>query len=196
MRRCSTLLLLTATLAAIPKCHATTTLRIFSSVVNYTTNQIQVNGQNFSPSGLAPAVYFATTKLTLVAFSNQQIKATLPAGFVAATYSLIVVNSSSQAATFDVTLGAVGPSGPPGAQGPQGIRGLQGAQGATGPAGPPGPAGSPGPPGMPGPVGPNRLAIALLRWYTANQTVSFSFTGNHPTELAFDGSNMWVVTQG
>ncbi len=40
--------------------------------------------------------------------------------------------------------------------------------------------------------GANFLAIALLRWYDANQTASFR-VGMNPNGLAFDGANMWVV---
>jgi len=39
---------------------------------------------------------------------------------------------------------------------------------------------------------PNFLAIALLRWYDANQT-AFYKVGMNPSGLAFDGANMWVV---
>lgn len=124
---------------------AATTPKVFSAVVNYSKHQIVATGQNFSPSGLAPTVYFATTQLVLVSFANQSITATLPTGFAAATYGLVIVNSNSQAATFDVTLGAAGPMGPqglPGVQGPAGTQGVQGPPGPMGPTGPPGPAGT------------------------------------------------------
>jgi len=120
---------------------------IFSAVVNTTNNRITVNGANFSPSGLAPTVVFATTTLAVLSFTNHSAIAHLPAGFAAGSYSLTVTNSIPQTGRFGVTLGAVGPTGPAGpagAQGPagpQGATGPQGAQGPTGPQGPPGPAG-------------------------------------------------------
>src|SRR5215472_5457646 len=132
----------------LPLCDAATAPKITSTVINYATSQIQINGNNFSPTGTAPTVDLASTRLTLVSFTNTQITASFPVVFVAGTYALRVVNSSSQAATFDVTLGAAGPMGPPGpqgvqgTQGPQGPQGIQGIQGVQGPAGPPGTASS------------------------------------------------------
>src|SRR5262249_3329669 len=80
-------------------------------------------GQSFSPTGVAPTVYLASAKLTVAAFSSQTITATLPPAVAPGTYRLLVVNSSSQSATFDVTLATVGPMGP---QGPPGVQGLPG----------------------------------------------------------------------
>ena len=40
---------------------------------------------------------------------------------------------------------------------------------------------------------PNQLAV--LHWYTANQTTSFT-TGKTPIACAFDGASMWVVNFG
>jgi len=120
---------------------------IFSAVVNTTNNRITITGSNFSPSGLAPTVVFAASKLTVLSFTNHSAVANLPAGFAAGSYSLAVTNSVPQTGTFGVTLGAVGPTGPAGPagpqgpSGPQGATGPQGAQGPTGPQGPPGPAG-------------------------------------------------------
>src|ERR1022692_3567045 len=145
-------------------------IAIYSTGVNTTTNRITINGANFSPSGLAPTVVFATTTLALLSFTNHSAVAQLPSGFGAGSYSLKVTNSVPQTATFSVTLGAVGPAGP------------QGQQGNPGPAGPQGPA------------GPNTQAIALLRWYAANQTTSFP-AGSQPQQVAFDGANIWVTNQ-
>jgi len=38
----------------------------------------------------------------------------------------------------------------------------------------------------------NPKAVALLRWYPANLTTSYS-VGHHPEGVAFDGANMWVT---
>ncbi|HOL72818.1 MAG TPA: hypothetical protein PLA43_18280 [Bryobacteraceae bacterium] len=60
------------------------------------------------------------------------------------------------------------------------------------PAGPPGPAGPMGPQGPAGPAGPNTMAIALLKWYEANQVASFA-VGQGPRGVAFDGTHIWVA---
>src|SRR5260370_1468268 len=39
---------------------------------------------------------------------------------------------------------------------------------------------------------PNVNAIAIRRWYPANQTPTFN-VGNHPNTVAFDGANIWVT---
>src|SRR5215469_12358111 len=41
----------------------------------------------------------------------------------------------------------------------------------------------------------NPLQIAILHWYSANQTASFG-TGNSPRGVAFDGSSIWVANTG
>jgi hypothetical protein len=79
---------------------AATGLLVFSAVVNYTKSEIQLTGQGFSPTGLAPAVSFATTKLTLVSFSNTSVTASVPTGFAAGTYALVIVNSANQSVSF------------------------------------------------------------------------------------------------
>jgi DNA-binding beta-propeller fold protein YncE len=38
----------------------------------------------------------------------------------------------------------------------------------------------------------NPLQVALLKWYKANTTTSFS-VGNDPLGMAFDGANVWVA---
>jgi len=85
---------------------------IYSTTVNATVSRVTITGTNFSPTGLAPKVAFATTTLGLVSFTNKKVVAALPAGFAAGSYSLTVTNSNSQTGTFAVTLGAVGPTGP------------------------------------------------------------------------------------
>lgn len=136
--------------AAAPSWSATAPI-IFSAVVNTTNNRITINGANFSPSGLAPTVVFATTTLTVLSFTNHSAVARLPAGFAAGSYSLTITNSVPQTGTFGVTLGAVGPTGP---QGPTGPAGAQGPAGPAGSAGAAGPQGAPGPQGAQGPTGP------------------------------------------
>jgi hypothetical protein len=129
---------------------AATSVAIYSTAVNSPKNQLTIEGNNFSPSGLAPTVVFAHTPLVLASFTNEKAVAQLPTGFGAGTYSLTVTNSSSQSAAFSVTLGAVGPTGPSGPTGPQGLVGPAGIQGQLGPTGAQGPAGPQGSPGAPG----------------------------------------------
>ncbi len=162
---------------------------IYSTVLNAANSQITINGANFSPSGLPPAVTFANSPLSLVSFGKRTIVAQLPSGFSPGSYSLVVTNSSNLTGNFTVTLGAVGTPGPAGPMGPQGPTGATGPQGPGGPAGPQGPM---GPTGATGPAGPNTLAIALQRWYPANQVASFS-VGNGPWGLAFDGASIWTA---
>jgi hypothetical protein len=128
---------------------ASTAPAIYSTVVNTSNNRITVNGANFSPSGLAPTVVFATTTLALVSFTNHNVVAKLPAGLAAGSYSLDVTNSDKETATIGVTLGEVGPVGPQGPAGPAGVPGPAGPTGAQGPAGPQGIQGVPGTPGSP-----------------------------------------------
>jgi hypothetical protein len=108
-----------------------------------------------------------------------------------------------------------GIQGPPGEQGPVGLQGEQGAQGSQGPEGDQGPPGAQGPPGDEGPpgdqgpvgddgpegergargdVGPNRLAIAMDRWYALNEAVTFDgfSAGLLVRDLVFDGTHMWI----
>ncbi|MBV9304012.1 MAG: hypothetical protein JOY62_11280 [Acidobacteriaceae bacterium] len=158
--------------------------------VNYNANTLTISGSNllgYYGAGVF-SVSLPNTNLTVSSDSPTSIVASFPAGqppssFAPGDYRLTVVfkkaNGTADAAAgheanFDVTLGAVGPAGPAGPPG------AQGQPGAQGPAGPPGPA------------RPNPLAVALLRWYPANQTASFS-VGNAPVGIVFDGSNVWVA---
>ncbi len=93
----------------------------------------------------------------------------------------------------------VGPAGPAGAAGLQGPQGPQGSAGAAGAQGPAGANGANGAAGAIGPAGPaysgpplNPLALALPRWYSANQTTTFT-VGNTPSAIAFDGADIWVA---
>ena len=109
-----------------------------------------------------PKVTLAGGELAVSSHSQTTIVAALPAGLPPASYELVVVSfrkadDNGKAASFDVTIGAVGPQGPPGpagATGPQGSPGPVGATGPEGPAGPPGPTGPQGPQGPQGPAGP------------------------------------------
>jgi hypothetical protein len=84
---------------------------IFGTVVDYSTNQITINGPNFSPTGLPPAVKFPCSTLTLVSFTSQSIVANLPAGVASGACGISVSNSNTQVGFLDVTLGVVGPDG-------------------------------------------------------------------------------------
>jgi hypothetical protein len=137
-----------------------------------TTNQITLVGDNFSPTGVAPAVLFDNVASPLISFTNNKVVATLPTGISAGTYRLRITPKPITSLStipfvgyyeFDVTLGTTGPQGPAGVTGPQGLQGpmgfpgLPGAPGATGPQGPasttPGPAGPQGAMGLPGATG-------------------------------------------
>lgn len=144
MRHHRTFFLLLTAWIVVQAAQSATAPKILSTITNPATNQIAITGQTFSPTGVAPTVYLASAKLTVAAFSNQTITATLPSGGAPGTYRLLVANSTGQAATFDVTFGTVGPMGPPGVQGPPGAAGTPGSQGLQGVQGPPGPPGTPG----------------------------------------------------
>lgn len=125
----------------------------------------------------------------------------------ASTISVTFDSKESTTASHDsfidvelVSAGPQGPAGPPGAPGPQGSAGPQGTPGADGPAGAPGPqgptgaTGPAGPAGPQGPPSPNALQVAILHWYPANITTQIP-VGNGPYGIAYDGSDMWVVSQ-
>lgn len=101
--------------------------------------------------------------------------------------------------------GSVGPQGATGPVGPQGSVGPQGPSGPQGAAGPAGPQGDTGPQGLVGPQGPvgpqgsagptvNVLQVAQHRWFHTNSRgFDYGTSGVAPREIAFDGSNIWVV---
>ena len=144
--------------------------------VNYAGNTLTISGSNLlGQSGAGGAsVTLANTALTILSSSATTVTAGFPAAsppssFAPGSYSLSVVflkrdgkpdTDTTHQATFEVTLGAVGPQGPAGPQGsagpagPQGPAGPAGAKGATGPAGPTGSAGPQGPAGTNGVTGP------------------------------------------
>ena len=51
---------------------AATSVAIYSTVVNSPKNQLTIEGNNFSPSGLAPTVAFAHTPLVLASFTKRE----------------------------------------------------------------------------------------------------------------------------
>jgi hypothetical protein len=152
--------------------------------INYTTNQITIVGQNFSPTGVAPAVLFDNIASPLISSTNSKVVVTLPTGILAGTYRLrITPKPITPLSTvpfigyyeFDVTLGTTGPQGQTGATGPQGPMGFPGAPGQPGTPGSPGQSGAPGRPGadssVPGPTGatgPSGHSPFCGLWTTAN----------------------------
>jgi YVTN family beta-propeller protein len=113
----------------------------------------------------------------------------------------ILQSNSGYPPVLDLVLQSQGPAGPPGAtglQGPQGPMGTTGATGATGATGPAGPTGPQGPTGSRGPAGVtvNFNAVALLRWYQANQVPTTFPVGAGPDAAAFDGEHIWVTNNG
>jgi hypothetical protein len=147
MKRISSMLLIALGFGLIVSvtADALTLVIVNNSSINYSNNQLTINGTGFSPSGKAPIVNFNAINLTLVSFSNTVILANLPPSTTSGTYQMYVINTTGGIFPFAVTFGAVGPQGPIGPMGPQGPPGPQGPQGftgATGPAGPQGPAGS------------------------------------------------------
>lgn len=116
-----------------------------------------IQGQHF---GTNPRVFVGVANggyrelPVLPGATQRRVEASLPAEPVAATHSVLVLASSGQFGTLDVTFGAVGPEGPAGEDGAAGPPGPPGPAGADGAPGPEGPAGPPGPTGDTGPVGP------------------------------------------
>ena len=126
---------------------------IDTAVVNYVTNGLTIQGTGFDNS---PVVTVGNVSLAVVSSTATEVDATFPAAQPASSLSpgtyLLTVGINNKSATFDMTLGAVGP------QGPQGPRGIQGLPGIQGPQGVPGAAGAPGAPGATGPPGPAGLS--------------------------------------
>ena len=96
---------------------------IASAQVSEDQTTLTVTGLNFAPApaangdaGLAPrpGVSLALTPLPVTASAATSVTATLPSPLAAGTYLLLLSRSDEQAATFYVTVGAVGPRGPAG----------------------------------------------------------------------------------
>jgi hypothetical protein len=165
---------------------------IASATANFslTPARLTIAGQDFGSS--KPTVTLSGVALVVETFSATAVVADLPVPVAPGSYLLVLINNDSashKSDALDVTLGAVGPQGPAGPPGPPG------ATGQPGPTGPQGPQGS---------VGPNTKAIALLRWYEANQTAGFPVGDGsvhflfspHGNSLAFDGDHIWAIDLG
>jgi hypothetical protein len=86
-------------------------LTVTSAQENTVTNQLIIQGGTFS-AGLLVFLGPTFTELSVVSVTPSQVLATL-SGFPAGSYLLVLYQpSTKQLATFDVTLGAVGPAGP------------------------------------------------------------------------------------
>ena len=143
---------------------------IISAAPNYTTNppQLIITGANFGT--VTPGITINGLSAPIVTFTEAQVVVQIPAPVytVPGTYYLsLTVDQSITTATFDITLGAVGPQGsagpigpigPAGATGAVGTIGLTGAKGATGAAGATGAIGNAGPVGLTGVAGATGLA--------------------------------------
>jgi hypothetical protein len=155
-------------------------------------------------SGVSVTTANAFVTLDVTALARNWVDGVLPSNGVAllpSAGSAINVFFDSKEATGTshpaqllIFLQNQGPVGPPGPQGPQGPAGPQGTQGNVGAAGPAGPQGATGPVGPQGPQGPqglpyNPAQVAILHWYSVNQTATFT-VGNSPNFLAFDGANI------
>ncbi|MFY9561698.1 MAG: LamG-like jellyroll fold domain-containing protein [Terriglobales bacterium] len=172
-----------------------------NSSINYTAQQITINGSGFSPKGTAPTVLFNNIVIPPLSFSDLQVVAPVPSGTVAGSYRLRITNSQGNFYEFDVTYGAVGPQGP---IGPQGATGPMGPAGAAGPAGPQGPQGPAGPTGPAGPQGPS--SENPVAWWSADSTANDIAGGNNGAlqngasyasgiaiqAFSFNGTSQWV----
>lgn len=153
---------------------------ISSVLVDYTANTLTISGVNLlGEKGLgvssltlgraAPVALTVSGTPTTTSITAKFPAGSPPSSFAPGDYLLAVEFKSGKhkdrdhedenddVATFEVTLGAVGPQGPAGLQGlqgPQGPQGTQGPQGGTGPQGPQGPEGPQGATGPQGPTGP------------------------------------------
>jgi hypothetical protein len=119
-------------------------LTVNSTTINYSTNQMTINGSGFNPLKKAPMVIMTGGSLAIVSYTNSQIVATLPNNTAAGNYGIVVTNAIGELFPFVITYGAVGPQGLQGPAGPQGATGSQGVPGPAGPTGPEGPAGPAG----------------------------------------------------
>jgi hypothetical protein len=124
---------------------------------------ITITGISFGT--IAPTVTIDKLPVTLVTYTQTAVTGLLPSNLAPGSYELVLTNNSARLAipaTFNATIGAVGPEGPTGPPGtagsagpagPPGAPGVAGSPGAAGPAGPPGAPGAPGATGSPGPAG-------------------------------------------
>lgn len=119
-------------------------LTVSNTTINYSTNQLTINGSFFLVLQKKPTVVFNTATLAIASYTNTQIVATLPANILPGSYGIVVANGIGELFPFVVTYGAIGPQGLVGAPGPAGAPGTIGPQGVPGPAGPTGPEGPAG----------------------------------------------------
>lgn len=157
-------------------------LTITRATINYSNNQVIVNGSGFEPLKKAPTVMFAGSPLTVVSFTDNQIVAALPVNTVAGDFTVLIVNSLGEFLPYELTYGAMGPQGPIGPPGPQGQAG------AVGPAGPTGPTGSEG---LQGPQGPAGVGLTITPNYLSTARNGVTVTGpfvnsNVPQAMEFD----------
>jgi len=123
-----------------------------AQVINQVTVDSATNPQNLTITGSGftsrTSVSLSGIPLSLTSITSGRIQASLPAGIAPGDYLLRV--RAGDTATWNLTLGAVGPRGPAGEKGALGAVGPMGPAGAIGPMGPVGPM---GPQGVPGPMG-------------------------------------------
>jgi hypothetical protein len=168
--------------------------QIENVTINYSTNQITVDGVKFNEYGKPSVSVSGVGNLRVVAYSNTRLIAALPK-LVPGSYEIVI---AKPAMTFDFTYGAVGPqglrgttgatgatgptgpigatgatgvTGATGAIGQQGLQGPQGPQGLQGFTGPQGPAGPTGPTGATGPQGPS----GVLSWSGTSSSTDNTF---------------------
>ena len=91
---------------------------IASAQVSADQTTLTLTGLNFATTGsldgALPSVSLALTPLPVTGSSATWVTATLPSPLNAGTYLLVLQRGDEEAATFYVTVGAVGPQGPTG----------------------------------------------------------------------------------
>ena len=94
---------------------------IASAQLNADQTTLTLTGLNFAATGggegVPPSVSLALTPLPVTASSATWATATLPSPLNAGTYLLVLQRGDEEAATFYVTVGAVGPPAPAGPAG-------------------------------------------------------------------------------
>ncbi len=133
---------------------------IVSTQFNATSQSVlTISGTQFGAN--SPAVYINNIALNIISYTDTQVTVNLPSGQSAlapGTYVLLLVRNgiemsnttTTNSATFLVTVGATGPQGPSGPAGPQGLQGSIGSAGAMGPQ---------GQQGIQGPAGPGLVRV-------------------------------------
>jgi hypothetical protein len=114
-------------------------LRIAAAFADTDAELLTVQGTNLAHHR-PPEVTLAGIPLSVLRFDRDRILAALPPRLAPGSYELRVRRGpgAKRSATFEITIGTVGPSGPQGPRGDQGPRGNPGPVGETGPAGPKG----------------------------------------------------------